>query len=322
MKKVSSQIQTTNRTSTGLDSDRIIGSLNGTADGPTIIILAGMHGNEPSGVEAMQNVFDILNAARVELKGRLIGIRANLGALRDGVRYVDEDMNRIWFPGIIEQIRNTPQEELPSSERREIKELLSLFDEAIAETSRENIILADLHSFSAEGCMFAITAPKEHHVSLLSALHVPMIFGIENTLRGTALRYYQDEGHLTFALEGGQHDNDLTVYNITAALMVLLKETGSISSDAIERVQDFNRHLREHTQFVPAKVELVYQHIIEEGDDFSMREGFKNFQSVKKGEWLATDREGKIYAQCDGYLVMPLYQDQGNDGFFIVQKRA
>lgn len=319
---MSSQIQTTNRVSTGLDSGRIIGSLNGTTDGPTIIILAGMHGNEPSGVEAMQNVFDILEAARVKLKGRLIGIRANMEALRDGVRYVDEDMNRIWFPGIIEQIRNTPQEELPSSERREIKELLLLLDDAIAETSRENIILADLHSFSAEGCMFAITAPKERHVSLLSGLHVPMIFGIENTLRGTALRYYQDKGHLTFALEGGQHDNELTVYNITAALMVLLKETGSISADSIEKVQDFNQHLREHTRYIPAKVELVYQHIIEEGDDFSMREGFKNFQSVKKGEWLATDREGKIYAQCDGYLVMPLYQDQGNDGFFIVQKRA
>ena len=319
---MSSQTQTMNRAATALDSDRIIGSLRGKADGPTIIILAGMHGNEPSGVEAMQNVFDILEAAQVNIKGRLIGIRANLGALRDGVRYVDEDMNRIWFPGIIEQIRTTPQEELPTSERREIKELLALLDDAIDGSNRENIVLADLHSFSAEGCMFAITAPKERHVNLLSGLHVPMIFGIENTLRGTALRYYQDEGHLTFALEGGQHENDLTVYNITAALMVLLEETGCLAPDSIEKIQEFSRHLKDHTRFVPAKVELVYQHIIEDGDDFSMRKGFKNFQSVKKGEWLASDREGKIYAQCDGYLVMPLYQDQGNDGFFIVQKRV
>lgn len=319
---MSNLIQATKKNKAGLDSDRIIGSLKGSGDGPAIIILAGMHGNEPSGVEAMQNVFDFLEAAHVRFKGRLIGIRANLGALRKGVRYVDEDMNRIWFPGIIEQIRETPQENLPSSERKEIKELLALLDKTIAETNRDKVILADLHSFSAEGCMFAITAPKKRHVNLLSGLHIPMIFGIENTLRGTALRYYQDEGHLTFALEGGQHENELTVYNITAALIVLLKETGFIGSDSMDKIRKFNQHLKEHTRFVPAKVELVYQHIIEDGDDFSMRKGFRNFQSVKEGEWLATDQQGKIYAQCDGYLVMPLYQDQGNDGFFIVRKQA
>lgn len=305
-----------------LDSERIIGSLEGSGEGPAVVILAGIHGNEPSGVQALQNVFNMLGAVPENIRGRIIGIRANIGALRSKVRYIDEDMNRIWFPGIIEQIRNTPLEQLASSERKEIKEVLKLLDGVIAETDREKIILADLHSFSAEGCMFAITAPKEQHTKLLSNMHIPMIFGIENTLRGTALRYYQDEGHLTFALEGGQHRNKLTVYNITAAIMVLLKEAGSIDAGAIDRMEEFYRHLEEHTRYVPAEVELVYQHIIEEGDNFSMREGFKNFQTVKKGEWLASDREGKIYAQCDGYLVMPLYQDQGNDGFFIVRKRA
>lgn len=319
---MSSPIQKTKKRKTALDSERIIGSLKGSEGGPSIVILAGMHGNEPSGVKALQNVFGLLAASQVPLKGRLIGIRANLRALRNEVRYVDEDMNRIWFPSIIEKIRDTPQDQLSTSERKEIKEVLSLLDNVIAENDKKQIILADLHSFSAEGSMFAITAPKEQHLTLLKALHVPLVFGIENTLRGTALRYYQDQGHLTFALEGGQHENDLTVYNVTAALMVLLKEAGAIDDDSLGRLEEFNQHLLDHTEFVPAKVELVYQHIIEDGDNFSMREGFKNFQSVKKGEWLASDNDGKIYAQCDGYLVMPLYQDQGNDGFFIVRKQA
>lgn len=319
---MSSLIQKIDQRETALDSERIIGSLKGSESGPAIVILAGMHGNEPSGVEALQNVFQMLHAAPITLKGQLVGIRANLSALRKGVRFVDEDMNRIWFPGIIEKIRETPQEELSTSERREIKEVLSLLDTIIAENGQQKIIMADLHSFSAEGSMFAITAPKKQHLKLLKGLHVPLVFGIENTLRGTALRYYQDQGHLTFALEGGQHENEVTVYNVTAALMVLLKEAGAIDKDSVDRVEEFNQYLLDHTQYVPGKVELVYQHIIEDGDDFSMREGFKNFQSVKKGEWLASDNQGKIYAQCDGYLVMPLYQDQGNDGFFIVRKQA
>lgn len=321
-KKRISPIQTTKENTTAVDLKRVIGSIEGSEDGPTIIALAGMHGNEPSGVDALENVFDILFAAQVPLKGSFLGIRSNLDALSSNVRYIDEDMNRIWFPGIIEQIRSSSEHELESSERVEMKQVMALIDDFIAKGNDESVVIADLHSFSAEGCMFAITADKKKHVDLLSSLHVPLIFGIENTLRGTALRYYQDQGYLTFALEGGQHTNDLTIYNVTAALMMLLKKCGAIEEESISKLEEYNRHLKEHTQYVPSMVELVYQHIIEEGDNFSMKPGFRNFQYVKKGEWLANDREGKIRAQCDGYIVMPLYQDQGNDGFFIVRKKA
>lgn len=73
---------------------------------------------------------------------------------------------------------------------------------------------------------------------------------------------------------------------------------------------------------LPERSELVYQHMIQPGDRFRMRPGFRNFQPVKEGEWLATDREGRIVAHCDGYLLMPLYQNQGNDGFFIVRRHT
>lgn len=323
MKKMGSKILTAKskvRPRTTLD--RIIGSIEGSAEGPTVIVLAGMHGNEPSGVEALENAFNMLENADIRFSGKFMGIRANLPALEQEVRYIDEDMNRIWFPSIIDKIRETQEDDLESSERVEIKRLLAILDKEIPDNAEKTSILADLHSFSAEGCMFAITAPKESHTELLSSLHIPMIFGIEDTLRGTALRYYQDKGHVAFALEGGQHENDLTVYNETAALLLLLQEIGCIDKKAIRQIKDFAKHLRKHTHNVPSKVELVYQHIIEEGDNFVMRPGYKNFQSIKEGEWLANDKDGKIHAQCDGYLLMPLYQNQGNDGFFVVRKQG
>ncbi len=305
----------------GDQDNRLIGFAEGTAPGPTVVVLAGMHGNEPSGVAALQNIFEMIQTAEVSFKGRFVGLRGNIPALKQKVRFVDEDMNRIWFPSIIEQVRETPMGELESSERREIKQVLEVLDH-IGSEDEEPFIFADLHSFSAEGCMFTITAHKERHLNLLSNLHVPMIFGIENSLRGTALRYFQDMGHITFALEGGQHQNDLTVYNIVAALFLLLNETGFLNGKAFPIITEFDRHLKSYTSKVPGQVELVYQHIIEEGDDFSMRPGYKNFQPIKKGEWLASDREGRIEALCDGYLLMPLYQNQGNDGFFIVREHA
>jgi succinylglutamate desuccinylase len=50
-----------------------------------------------------------------------------------------------------------------------------------------------------------------------------------------------------------------------------------------------------------------------------MKLGFKNFDKIQYGQTLAEDKNGPIYAQSNGYLLMPLYQSQGNDGFFLVR---
>lgn len=301
--------------------DRIIGEVEGKYPGPTIVAFGGIHGNEPSGVVALQHVIKSLEEKRDRFKGRLIALRGNTRALRQNVRYLDEDMNRIWFPSIIEKIRRTPEDEIESNERREIKALLEILDDYLpGDCTEHTTIFADLHSFSAEGNMFAITARKQDHITLFSKLHVPLVFGIEKTLRGTAFRYYQDKGCVTFALEGGQHENKDTIKNNAAAMLAMLDEVGCLNTTDLPAFERHEAYLAEENKQVPAQVELVYQHMIEAGDNFRMRPGYNNFQMVKEGEWLATDREGKITAQCNGYLLMPLYQQQGNDGFFIVQE--
>ncbi len=300
---------------------RVIGLIEGPVSGPTVVALGGMHGNEPAGVEALERVIENLEPKAHLFKGKFLALRANLAALQQVVRFIDEDMNRIWFPSIIDKIRRTPKEQLESSERREIKELLRILDKFLPEESASPVIFADLHSFSAEGNMFAITARKEAHISLFAKLHVPLIFGIEKTLRGAALSYYQELGHATFALEGGQHQNSVTVKNNAAAMLAMLDEVGCLDTTDLPAFEQHETYLAEQNKQLPGQVELVYQHMIEEGDHFAMRPDFKNFQEVREGEWLATDKNGKIKAQCSGYLLMPLYQEQGNDGFFIAQEQ-
>ena len=47
-----------------------------------------------------------------------------------------------------------------------------------------------------------------------------------------------------------------------------------------------------------------------------MEPGFANLQKISEGQLLARDRTGAIRSTERGLILLPLYQDQGNDGFF------
>ena len=50
-----------------------------------------------------------------------------------------------------------------------------------------------------------------------------------------------------------------------------------------------------------------------------MVEGYVNFQRVKQGQMLAASAHGDVRARFPGLILMPLYQSQGDDGFFLVR---
>lgn len=297
--------------------DHFIGDVRGENPGPTIIAVAGIHGNEATGIDAIQDVIETLEPLKEHINGRFLGLRGNLTALRKSVRFVDEDMNRLWTTSLLDKIRRTPFDEQKTADRVQIKELLCILD-PIMETEEE-VIFIDLHTFSGTGGMFAITPKDERHLDLLSQLKIPLIFGIEHDLIGTSMEYVDEAGHLGFAFESGTHGTKEAEINALAGLMILLVSSRVISAKKLPDFGGYYAYLAEKVEEFPHKTDFVYKHVIEEGDEFEMNPGFQNFDTVEKGDWLATDRQGKIEAQASGYLLMPLYQKQGNDGFFIVR---
>lgn len=301
--------------------DRIIGNIKGAQSGPTIIALAGIHGNEPTGIKAIEHVLEKIHGLEEHFHGTFMGLRGNLEALSKGERFIDEDMNRIWFTSILDKVRRTPFEEVKTAERRETKAVLEIIDPIILNENKENLVIfADLHTFSSETGLFAISSGAEKNVELLSKLKVPLIFGIEKALHGTALKYVQNNGNIGFAFEAGMHFSESAEFNATAGLYSLLVASGCLDVSYIPDYKDYEDFLAGQTLGLPDKVEFVYKHIIELDDEFEMKPGFKNFDTIKKGDWLANDKLGKIEAQSNGYILMPLYQEQGNDGFFIVKE--
>jgi succinylglutamate desuccinylase len=64
---------------------------------------------------------------------------------------------------------------------------------------------------------------------------------------------------------------------------------------------------------------LLYHYKIRPGETFTMHKGYKNFDTVIKGEILAENEHGSILSPCPGLILMPKYQSLGDDGFFIVE---
>ena len=66
--------------------------------------------------------------------------------------------------------------------------------------------------------------------------------------------------------------------------------------------------------------EINYKYEITKNEQFKMLFGFSNFESVVKDQELAISNSKKIRASHSGKIFMPLYQKQGDDGFFIISR--
>jgi succinylglutamate desuccinylase len=71
---------------------------------------------------------------------------------------------------------------------------------------------------------------------------------------------------------------------------------------------------------LPRVLEMRHRHPVSPDDGFRMRPGYRNFQRVQRGEAVADDRAGAVRATESARILMPLYQVQGDDGFFVVRE--
>ena len=318
-----------------IQKEHIIGEFEGNEKGPLIICLAGMHGNEPAGVQALKIIFQLLEKEPVanpdfNYKGKIVGLLGNAKAHREGKRHIIKDLNRMWTPANIKRLQKRHTEDL-FAEEKEMKELLEVIEYHISVYQPDSIILLDLHTTSAGGGIFTIASDDPESIRIAVELHAPVITGMLRGIKGTTLHFFTNENLRTFitnlpattpvsgiAFEAGQHNDPLSVNRCIASIINCMRSVGSVLAEDVE-----NRHdqlLQDYSRDLPKIAELIKVHSIGLLDDFKMMPGFKNFQAVKQGEQLATDRHGPILSPEDALILMPLYQPQGSDGFFLIKE--
>jgi succinylglutamate desuccinylase len=288
--------------------------------GPTLVVLSAVHGNEPAGVEAIERVLARLEERQSSFAGRLVGLVGNPSALACGRRFQRQDLNRLWSADSLAELA-ARDPALDGPEEHECRELFATLDAESSDPRRE-LILLDLHSTSAHGSPFTCISDALRSRELALALPVPLILGIEEAVKGSLLDYMEEQGRPAIAFEGGQHTDPATVDNHEAAIWLTLVAAGHVEERDVPELQAYRDRLSDAAAGSPALAEVTYRHPVREGDGFAMLPGFRNFEKIRRGQLLANDRGGPVGAPAGGLVLMPLYQGQGEDGFFIVRRVA
>ncbi len=293
---------------------RLLGHREGKAPGPTIIAIGGLHGNEPGGPAAIAAVLARLERERPALAGRFLGLVGNRRALAAGARHLGRDLNRRWSPEELGAVLAGGRASSP--EDLELAELVAAIAPWVA-TASEPVVFLDLHSTSAPGSPFVCMADVLRNRPIAFALPIPVLLGIEEAIDGALMGYLTELGHVAVAIEGGQHDDPETARRLEAALWIALVASGALAADEVTDLAEHRSLLARAAEGLPQVLEVSYRHPVHAMDGFQMKPGFRNLELVERGVLLAADARGEVRAPASGRLLMPLYQRQGEDGFFL-----
>jgi len=295
------------------EGEHVIGAFSGNPCGPTLIVIGSLHGNEPAGTLAVARVSRELAAIERKLKGRVYLLAGNTRALAERVRFVESDLNRDWTPKNMSMVGS--EKICGTSEGAELTELDQLLD-SILITALDEVFVLDLHSTSADGQPFATVGDTLRNREFALRFPITIVLGIEEQLKGTMLEYLNSAGAVTLGFEGGQHHSQQTITNHEALVWMALVNAGILDEEEVPRYEERKKVLIGGDD--SARVfEVRYRHAITPEDEFEMNPGFNNFDKVRAGQVLGTDRNGPVVSTEKGIVLMPLYQRLGEDGFFI-----
>lgn len=301
------------------DIPRLLGSYGGQVPGPLVICIGGLHGNEPAGIYAARQVLQTLRAEQLPFRGEFVALAGNRAALAQGRRYVEQDLNRLWFADRVTALRQQVQPKDANPEDEEQRDLLMSIERTLARR-RGPVIFLDLHTTSAAGPPFAVIGDTLLNRQLALSFPASVILGLEEYLEGTILNYMNDCGYIAVGFEGGQNESLSSVDNHQAVIWMTLRTAGCLHHADVPQTFLLAHKAALRTRNFPRVLEVRYRHAIHSEDEFVMEPGYTNFQEVRRGQLLAHDCRGDIRAREDGYILMPLYQSQGTDGFFLVRE--
>jgi len=258
--------------------------VKGDAAGPRVVMFCGIHGDEVSGIHAIEKLFyDLFAGSRTLARGSLVLARANAAAFKAGRRYVKHNMNRLFTDSYGPEIDRTSYE---FRRTRELKPLLEGCD-----------YFLDFHSAPLADHPFIVA--EQRAVGFYRRLGIPRIMTgwskfSSGPIGGDTENYANARGAISATLESGSHfdkaSNDIAYRAAVSMLSILsMLETNEPAEASGE----------------PEVVEM-YSVITKEADDFRYGEGATNFKPLRSGEAFAYQNGQPLTVSKDSYLLIPM----------------
>lgn len=293
--------------------NRILGKIEGSRSGPTMVFFGGIHGNETSGVFALEDVFRELKVS--DVSGTIYSVAGNLKALKKHQRYIEEDLNRLWTKAHIEIIKSKT---VLNADEAELLAVLETLND-ILETNSGPFYFIDLHTTSSKTLPFITINDALINRKFSMQFPVPIVLGIEEYLNGPLLSFINQLGYVSLGFESGQHDDLSAIENHKSFVSLALLYAGVLEEGLNIDFKTHYSELKKEALNTSSVFEIVHLHSIQKNESFKMLNGFESFQPIKKGEKLAVSNTNEIISPFNGSLFMPLYQKRGAEGFFIIK---
>jgi len=257
------------------------------AAGPRVVMFSGVHGDEISGIHAVEKVFfDFFTGARTLLAGTLTLARANAQAIAAERRYVKHNLNRMFRDEYGAGIDRGAYE---YTRAQELKTLL-----------RECDYFLDLHSAPIAQEPFLIA--EQHALAFAATLGLPYIIVGWNRFSagatgGDAENYANAHGAKAATLESGSHfekrSNDVAYRTVLA----LLSQLEMIAPVAAGSPRD-------------AQIIDMYAVVTKEADDFRYAGDVANFQRFARSEAFAFQNGKPMTVDEDSILLIPMKPEE------------
>jgi uncharacterized protein len=253
------------------------------ARGPRVVLFGGVHGDELSGIHAIEKLFfDLFVGTRTLLQGSLTLARGNEQAIAAERRYLKHNLNRMFREDYGPEIDRTSYE---YNRAQELKTVLHDCD-----------YFLDLHSAPiAQG---AFMVAEQAAVGFYSKLGIPRIMTgwskfSSGAIGGDAENHGNAHGAKSATLESGSHfdkrSNDVAYRTIVSLLSLL----GMIEQTEQPTAQ-------------PLEIVDVYAVVTKEAADFRYAGTVDNFQIFEKGKPFAFQNGRPVTVAEDTYLLIPM----------------
>lgn len=258
--------------------------------GPRLLVLGGVHGNEPCGGQGIELLMSDLDTGQLKLnKGSIACIPvANPQALHLQKRYVERDLNRHMYP------------------KKKPKAYEDFIDPILCDQVSQCDIVIDLHSYTSPGGPFCFLG-----YSSQTELQLARHLGIKNFVYDWAKAYTQS------CSQDPNESMGTVEYARSLGKIAMTVECGQhYNSDVVAIAHQVILNALSHLQMIAHSVQtnldqtfVQMQKVIYKREEGQMTKNWHHLDHLAAGEPIAYYITGEIItADCESVMLMP---DQG-----------